>query len=201
MAKFMYLFGGGTDTSPDPSVWMTWMKPFEDRITDGLPFAEGGKVVMGVDGGNVTDFVSNEGDGSGYVIFSADSLDQAVTWTKGCPELTAGGWVKVRPIDESVMPPANITSAPVEPTPVEEAATPAPVEEGSSEAVPAESAAGLAAAETPMEARDGTMTAEAAPAVAVPEAPKPEAPKPAEPAKKPDGEAAAEKAPSENKPE
>ena len=110
MTKFMYLFRGGDasmkEMSPEESQahmekWKTWMGQLaqDGKLVDGLPLARGGKQVE-KSGSIVVDGPYAEGKEvvGGYLIVNADSIDQAVEISKGCPIFENDGTVEVREI-------------------------------------------------------------------------------------------------------
>ena len=110
MSNFLYLFRGG---DPDwkeqaPEVvqehmqkWGAWMGGLKEqgKLVDGLPLAESGKVVEKA-GDVITDGPFAEGSEvvGGYLIVSADGLEEAVEISKGCPIFENNGNVEVREI-------------------------------------------------------------------------------------------------------
>ena len=111
MSNFLYLFRGGDEAFDALSqeekqahmqVWGTWMEGLREKghLLDGLPLSKEGKVVKNR-GGIVTNGPFAEGSEmvGGYLIVSADTIDQAVEISKGCPIFDyAGSFVEVREI-------------------------------------------------------------------------------------------------------
>jgi len=110
MSNFMYLFRGGDPEwkKQPPEVvqahmqkWGVWMGGLKEqgKLVDGLPLAETGKVVEKA-GEVITDGPFAEGAEvvGGYLIVTADSLDEAVEISKGCPIFENNGNVEVREI-------------------------------------------------------------------------------------------------------
>ncbi len=111
MSNFLYLFRGGDESYQELSqeekqahmqVWGTWMNGLKEKgqLVDGLPLSEEGKVVK-----NKGDIVTNgpfaEGTEmvGGYLIVTADSLEEAAEISKGCPIFDYdGSFVEVREI-------------------------------------------------------------------------------------------------------
>jgi hypothetical protein len=82
--------------------WMTWMQELEatGHLKDrGQPLENGGKVVRGQQK-TVTDGPYAEAKDlvGGFTLVEAQSIDQAVELSRGCPILDGGGSVEVRPI-------------------------------------------------------------------------------------------------------
>lgn len=110
MSNFLYLFRGGHDGWTDLSqeekqdhmqLWGKWMGELKEKgqLLDGLPLAEDGKVVE-KKGEIITNGPFAEGAEvvGGYLIVSAEDLDEAVELSKGCPIFENGGNVEVRQI-------------------------------------------------------------------------------------------------------
>ncbi|MGB5819122.1 MAG: YciI family protein [Saonia sp.] len=110
MSNFLYLFRGGHETYKALSqeqqqahmqVWGAWMGGLQEKgqLLDGLPLAEEGKVVENR-GEIVTNGPFAEGAEvvGGYLIVTANGLDQAVEISKGCPIFDYGGNIEVREI-------------------------------------------------------------------------------------------------------
>lgn len=110
MAKYMYLFRGGDSRRESQSPeemqahmqkWGVWMKGLAEKgiLVDGLPLGKEGKVVSG-EKKVVTDGPFAEGKEivGGYLIVNADSLDNAVEISHGCPLFEHDGQVEVREI-------------------------------------------------------------------------------------------------------
>ena len=110
MSNFMYLFRGGdaqrAQQSPEEmqahmGKWGAWMGQLkgEGKLVDGLPLNGDGKVVS--NGGEVITngpFAEGTEVVGGYLIVTADNLDDAVTISKGCPVFEHDGTVEVREI-------------------------------------------------------------------------------------------------------
>ncbi|MBR09280.1 MAG: hypothetical protein CMP48_16555 [Rickettsiales bacterium] len=108
MKQFLYLFRGGDEgyakLSPEEmqqhmAKWNEWMLQISktDEPVPGLPLNNEGKVVE--KGGEIiTDGPYTEGKEivGGYVIVEANTLDEAVELSKGCPIFDFGGIVEVR---------------------------------------------------------------------------------------------------------
>ncbi len=110
MSNFLFLFRGGdaarTEQSPEEmqehmQKWGAWMGGLkeEGQLVDGLPLSKEGKVVEKA-GEVITDGPFAEGAEvvGGYLIVSADELNEAVEVSKGCPIFEHGGNVEVREI-------------------------------------------------------------------------------------------------------
>ena len=111
MSNFLYLFRGGDDAYERMSqeekqahmeVWGKWMGGLkeEGHLLDGLPLAKDGKVVHNR-GEVITNGPHAEGAElvGGYLIISAESLEEATEISKGCPIFDyEGSTVEVRRI-------------------------------------------------------------------------------------------------------
>lgn len=117
MAEYLFLFRGGDaareeeQQSPEKwqahmEKWMQWMGALTEqgKFVGAQPLKVAGKVVTGT-GRVVTDgpFVEGKEMVGGYLICKADSLDEAVELSKGCPVLEHDGRVEVREINELKM--------------------------------------------------------------------------------------------------
>jgi len=99
MADYVLLYTGGrmpeTDEERDAvmKAWDSWLHELDGDLKDaGNPFSPNAKTIAS--DGAVSD--GNGGiAGSGYSILKADSIDDAVAKTKGCPVLQGGGGVTV----------------------------------------------------------------------------------------------------------
>ena len=110
MSNFLFLFRGGdaarTEQSPEEmqehmQKWGAWMGGLKEKgqLVDGLPLSKEGKVVE-KSGDLITDGPFAEGAEvvGGYLIVSADELNEAVEISKGCPIFEHEGNVEVREI-------------------------------------------------------------------------------------------------------
>ncbi len=91
MAKFMYLYSGGTyPETPEAAKevmdkWTAWMGSLGKKLVDGgAPLGE-------------KTFVGGAADSkvNGFNVVEADSLDAAAAMTKGHPHLEAGGAIEI----------------------------------------------------------------------------------------------------------
>jgi len=110
MSKYLYLFRGGdagrAAESPETmeqhmELWKNWMGGLagNGQLVDGLPLAQGGKVVEKA-GDSITDGPFAEGNEivGGYLIVNAGDISEAVEISKGCPIFEHEGTVEVREI-------------------------------------------------------------------------------------------------------
>ena len=110
MSNFLFLFRGGDATRLEQSPeemqkhmqqWGAWMGGLKEKgqLVDGLPLSKEGKVVQNA-GDVITDGPFAEGAEvvGGYLIVSADELNEAVEISKGCPIFEHEGNVEVREI-------------------------------------------------------------------------------------------------------
>jgi hypothetical protein len=107
MSEFIYIYrGGDRPSSPEEmqkvmGAWMTWMKDLREKgcLKDaGHPLDRTGKVVH--PGKNVTDgpFAEAKDLIGGYSVVEAKDAAHAAELAHGCPILTRGGAVEVRPV-------------------------------------------------------------------------------------------------------
>ena len=110
MAKYLYLFRGGEENMANASPeehqehmqkWGTWMQGLaaQGKLIDGLPLNSAGKVVE-KSGELIHDGPFTEGTEivGGYMLINADSLEEAVEISKGCPIYENQGTTEVREI-------------------------------------------------------------------------------------------------------
>lgn len=99
MAKYFLAYVGGQSgvpSSPDEQqklmqAWAAWMGGLRDRMVDG-------GAPLGPPSSVSSSGVVSEGGTSrigGYSIINADSVEHAVTATKGCPHLAQGGTIEI----------------------------------------------------------------------------------------------------------
>jgi hypothetical protein len=109
MSQFLYLYRGGErPTSPEDAQqvmqkWTTWLKELQDKgnLKDpGQPLEQTGKVVKGSKQRTVTDgpFAEAKDIVGGFSLVEAKDLAHAVELSAGCPILSRGGAVEVRPV-------------------------------------------------------------------------------------------------------
>jgi hypothetical protein len=108
MSEFTFLFRGReTPSSPEQmqrqlQTWLEWFKDLSAKghIKDrGHPLERGGKLVTGKQRlVNDGPFAEAKDVIGGYIIVEAADLDHATELAKGCPILSDGGSVEVRPI-------------------------------------------------------------------------------------------------------
>ena len=98
MAKFVFAYHGGgmpeneEDIPKVMAAWEAWMAGLGDALVDpGNPIGE--TKTVNADGSVTVGGGANPL--SGYSLFTAASLDEAVTAAKGCPILESGGSVEV----------------------------------------------------------------------------------------------------------
>ena len=114
MAEYLLLFRGGdsarTEEQQSPEKWqahmqkwMQWMGELtaQGKFVGAQPLKMAGRVVAGSKK-VVTDgpFVEGKEMVGGYLICRAESLDEAVEISKGCPVLEHEGLVEIREINE-----------------------------------------------------------------------------------------------------
>lgn len=91
MAKFVFLYYDGNPLDNEPpseegiAEWMQWFQGLGDKIVDGgAPFNGNGHSVSKKGAEPIGTWPA-----TGYTIVEADSMDDAITMTKGCPALNA----------------------------------------------------------------------------------------------------------------
>ncbi len=107
MKQFMYLLRGGDsldELSPEEmeahmGLWKSWMGGLAEqgKLAGGLPLSKEGKQVT--NGDMVTDgpFAAGKEVVGGYIIVNAETMDEAIQTSLGCPILKeANGNVEVR---------------------------------------------------------------------------------------------------------
>jgi hypothetical protein len=99
MTDYLLLYSGGSrpETDADQAIvmraWNAWYKALGDAIVDvGNPFTPAAKSIA-------SDGTVTEGPvgsmASGYTVIKADSLDEAVEMSRGCPVLQGGAQITV----------------------------------------------------------------------------------------------------------
>jgi hypothetical protein len=101
MAKYLFIYHGGDNPETDEEVaavmdaWGSWLGGMGAAVIDGgNPVGKSSTV-------NPDGSVDDDGDAnpvSGYGIFDASDLDDALAKAKGCPILPAGGSVELAEI-------------------------------------------------------------------------------------------------------
>jgi len=110
MSDYLYLFRGGVDMTTLPpdqqqklmGAWFAWIAELRQtgHYQAGDPLDDGGRVVSRPGGASITDgpFAEGKEEVGGYLIVTAPNLDHATALSKGCPILSNGGSVEIRPI-------------------------------------------------------------------------------------------------------
>ena len=87
------------------------------KLKAGQPLANGGKVLTGRKDRAVADgpFMESKEAVGGYIVLTADDMEEAVALAEECPMLDYGGTIEVRPISAmcAAMEQANIKLTPV----------------------------------------------------------------------------------------
>jgi hypothetical protein len=114
MKEFLFLFRGGApapNTSPqelqeEMKKWGAWIDGLTKagKFKAGLPLEQGGKIVSGRNK-LVTDgpFPESKEVVGGYLIVTAQDLNEAAEIAKGCPIFEHGGAVEVRTLQPMTM--------------------------------------------------------------------------------------------------
>ena len=98
MSKFVFVYHGGSAPESEEEgaatmqAWNEWLNGLGSAVVDqGHP--TGASATVGSDGS------TTQGGGpnpvTGYSVISADSLEQALVFAKGSPQLAAGGTIEV----------------------------------------------------------------------------------------------------------
>jgi hypothetical protein len=97
MTDYLLLYSGGSmpetpeEQAASVQAWTDWYATLGDGVKDGgNPTSRQAKTIA--PDGSVSD---GGGPISGYTVITADSLDDAVAKSKGCPVLQSGGSVEV----------------------------------------------------------------------------------------------------------
>jgi hypothetical protein len=84
--------------------WMDWFANLSDqgKVTGGNPLESTGKIVSGKGGRVVADgpFAESKEAIGGYFMLNVENMDEAVAIAQGCPGLSYGVKVEVRPVME-----------------------------------------------------------------------------------------------------
>jgi len=116
MEKFMFLFRGGENhahnaqdsqaATDNMQAWMTWMEELAEKgkLVGGEPLEHTGKQVNGSNK-VVSDgpYVVGQEFVGGYVIVSANDINEAVEISKGCPIFAEDGKLEVRQLRKMEM--------------------------------------------------------------------------------------------------
>ena len=103
---YLLLFRGGADPAdmtPEQmktttSNWMSWMRQLKKKkqLKMGNPLEDGGKILSGMKGKDVTPFEDDAGTIGGFLVINAKNSADAVRISKGCPIFNNGGTVELR---------------------------------------------------------------------------------------------------------
>lgn len=114
MAQYMFLFRGGDARDLDPNAspekwqahmlkWRAWMESLgkAGKFVGGEPLEKRGKVLSGRSK-KMTDgpFVEGREIVGGYLLVNAESFDEAIELSRGCPIFEHDGIVEVRPVQK-----------------------------------------------------------------------------------------------------
>jgi hypothetical protein len=98
MAKFVFVYhGGGAPESEEEGAavmqaWNDWFGDLGSAVVDG-GHPTGASATVGSDGSSTPGGGANPV--TGYSIISADSLEEALVFAKGSPQLASGGTIEV----------------------------------------------------------------------------------------------------------
>ena len=83
-------------------VWMAWFHGLtaQGKAIAGQPLEREGRLVSGANGSVLSDgaFIESKEAIGGYFLLKVDTLEEAVTIAQGCPGLSYGIQVEVRPV-------------------------------------------------------------------------------------------------------
>jgi hypothetical protein len=103
MSQFIFTYYNGPNTNNTPmeeslAKWQEWLGGLGDKVLGGDPVDANGKEITGDD---VTNLTTDDWPFSGYGIFQAESMEEAVEMAKGCPILSEveGSVVRVMEIN------------------------------------------------------------------------------------------------------
>jgi hypothetical protein len=98
MSDFLLLYQGGSMPETEEAqkqvmdAWTSWFTSVGSAVKDpGNPFSGSAKTIAA--DGAVSD--GGGGTASGYTVLTADSLDEAVALSKGCPVLQGGASITI----------------------------------------------------------------------------------------------------------
>ncbi len=103
---YLLLFRGGAN--PDEMTpeqmkttmdnWMSWMRQLKKskQLKLGHPLEDGGKILAGMKGKEVSSFEDNKDTIGGFMVIHAKSIAEATKIAKGCPIFNNGGTVELR---------------------------------------------------------------------------------------------------------
>lgn len=98
MAKYLFVYHGGSDPETEEEVaavmdaWGNWLGALGSAVVDGGNPVGPSRTVH--PDGNVTDD-GGANPASGYGLFEASDMDDAIAKARGCPILAAGGSIEV----------------------------------------------------------------------------------------------------------
>jgi len=112
MAEYLYLYRSGNRPGTPEQMqqtmqkWMDWMKELgaKGHLKDaGHPLEGGGKVVHAKSKINDGPYAETKDLIGGYSLIEAKDLSHAAELSQGCPILSVGGMVEIRPIMKNGM--------------------------------------------------------------------------------------------------
>ena len=117
MNDYLLLFHGGdpdADLSPEQmqqimAKWSLWIQGLRDGgvYRGGNPLEDEARTVSPDSSVRDGPFAESKELVGGYVMLSADSMDEATQHALQCPILATGGSVEVRPVKDMVLPPTE----------------------------------------------------------------------------------------------
>lgn len=99
MKKFMMMFHGGSPKEEEfeshMQEWVEWVKSIGESYHFGHPFDDGGTTIKGPDNSESECTIERPG---GYLVMSAQSLEEVVEKAKSAPHQKLGGHTHVIPL-------------------------------------------------------------------------------------------------------
>ncbi|MGD2294429.1 MAG: hypothetical protein PVF22_01160 [Candidatus Aminicenantes bacterium] len=86
MKKFALITIGFTQPTPEiMESWMQWFKSIEDKIVDQIGLGNGKEVTKN----GITELPMDKDAITGYLVISAENIDEAIKIAKSCPMITS----------------------------------------------------------------------------------------------------------------
>jgi hypothetical protein len=102
MKKYVVLFRGGTpkpeESEKHMKEWGQWMGMVFPSGVTGHPFQKTGKVVSGKRGSTIKELPEKKDTVSGFMVFEAETYEEACAKIRKCPVFSTGGKVEVREV-------------------------------------------------------------------------------------------------------
>jgi hypothetical protein len=102
MRKYVVLFRGGTPRPEEAEKhmkdWTEWMGMAFPQGSQGHPLQQSGKMVSGKRGATIKELPAKRDTVSGFMVFEAESYEEACARIRKCPVFSTGGKVEVREV-------------------------------------------------------------------------------------------------------